>query len=428
MTQSSIMLIIMAVTIILLFTNRLSVSMTLIIACVAMVLSGILSFRDVFNYMGSTTVWMLIALGIAGEAIIQAGLLDGLGTYLQDKLGSDEKKMIIVLYSVSAIISCFINGLVVVIVFMSVIDRIAVASNGSITRKHTYYPVALGAGLGSLCTSIGSSAMMNVSAQYAAASNSSGFHLFTPFVPGFAATLACLISYLTFAYPLQKKVFSWDDIPPHTSAVRPRIAQVNSEKQYSKAKKITMIAVLVWMIAMYAWGKLDTGIISVIGIIVLVLSGCIGERAAWKAVDWQNCILVVGALGFGAGVSKSGAGQIIAGKILSLFGRFSDSRYAMCIVFMIVGMLISNFMANNSAAAIVTPIALSLAAEIGAELLPFAVACGIGVNLAIATPVCRTLITITLPAGYSFKTMCSVGVILQIIVSVAAALALRIYF
>lgn len=428
MTQSTIMLIIMAVTIVLLFSNKLSVSITLLLACLAAIFADILTFKDVFSNMGSTTVWMLIALGIAGEAIIQAGMLDGLGAWLQGKLGQDEKKMIIVLYIFSAVISCFVNGLVVVIVFMSVIDRIVATSNGTITRKHTYYPVALGAGLGSLCTSIGSSAMMNVSAQLAASDYGKGFDLFEPFIPGMAATVACLIAYMTFAYPLQKIVFTWDDIPPDTNAVRPRIVQAKEDRIFSKEKKIIMTLVIVWMIIMYAWGKMNAGVVSVIGIIVLILTGCISERAAWKAVDWQNCVLVVGALGFGSAVSKSGAGQIIADKILGLCGSFSDSAYAMCIVFMVVGMIISNFMANNSAAAIVTPIALSLATEMGTSLLPFAIACGIGVNLAIATPVCRTLITITLPAGYTFKTMCSVGVILQIIVTIAVALALRVYF
>ncbi len=402
--------------------------MTLLLACLAMIFCGILDFKDVFNYMGSTTVWMLISLGVAGEAIIQAGMLDAVGKFLQRHLGNNEKTMIVVLYSLAAVISCFINGLIVVIVFMSLVDKMVADGDGSITRKHIYYPVALGAGLGSLCTSIGSSAMMNVSAQLAASEYGRPFNLFDTFLPGFAATVAGLIFYLTFGYNLQKKVFTWDDIPPDIQKPLPKAARPKVNKEYSRSKRVLMILVLLWMIIMFATGLLNTGVTSVIGIVILILTGCIGEKAAWKAVDWQNCILVVGALGFGLGVSRSGAGAIIANLILNMAGSFADSAYAMCIVFLVAGMILSNFMANNSAAAIIVPIALNLAIEMGVSQLPFAIACGIGVNIAIATPVCRTVVTVTMPAGYSFRSMGEVGVVIQIIVTAAAAVALRVFF
>lgn len=424
MAQSTLGLIILAVTVAFLIWGRLSVSVVLTGACCAMALSGILTFSQAFYGFSSGVVWLLIALMVIGAAFQQVGLMDIISAWILRMAGNNEKRFIVLMYIASAVCSWLVNGIIVLVVFMAVTDKLSIRTNGAITRKHVYYPIALGSAYGSLCSSVGSSAMMNVSSQLGASEFGRAFHLLETFPIGIAVTLAGLLFYLTIGYPLQKRVFTFSEIRPETVVSQ----EGESVSKQDRIRLFIISAVLVLTIIIVAFEIIDTGIASVIAILLLIITRCVGEKECYKSIDWHVVFCVVGALGFGRGVSESGAGQVLANVILQCCSGFAHSPFAMCVICMAIGIVLSNFMANNSAAAIIVPIAFGIAQLLDTSLLPFAIACGLGVNMAVMTPVCRTTVTMTLSAGYKFKHLAIVGGLITVITGCIAAVGLKIMY
>ena len=82
--------------------------------------------------------------------------------------------------------------------------------------------------------------------------------------------------------------------------------------------------------------------------------------------------------------------------------------------------ILTNFVSNNAAAAIGTPVALSIAQQIGAPPEPFILAAIVGCNLSFATPMgYQTNVLIMQPGGYVFRDFVRVGGPLVILMIVA---------
>jgi len=90
--------------------------------------------------------------------------------------------------------------------------------------------------------------------------------------------------------------------------------------------------------------------------------------------------------------------------------------------------ILSNFMSNTAAAVAIVPLAFSVASTLGASLLPFALACGVGTNLAIATPICNSTITMTLACGYKFTDYIKYGGALNLMGIIGSCVMLKIVF
>ena len=140
-------------------------------------------------------------------------------------------------------------------------------------------------------------------------------------------------------------------------------------------------------------------------------------------------MIVAGTLGFAKGIDVSGAGALIAEKLIGLAGPLASSDYFMTLFMLFLATLLSNFMSNNSAAVIVAPIAFAIAASMGSDPLPSAVAIAVGSNQAVMTPICTANITMTTVVGYRFKDYIRFGGLINVIAFVCSAAALYfVYF
>lgn len=428
MSQETIALVTLLIVVICLLSRKVSVAVTLVTATCVMVLTGIINFQTAFSAFASSTVWMMISLMVIGEAMNRTGITMEISRKLQMLMHVNERLFISIIYITAGIASWFLNALIVVILMMQIADYVSVATNGRICRKYTYFPIAMGASLGSVCTSIGSSAMMNVSTQLEASAFGRSFHLLEPLPIGLPVFLSGLLFYLTIGVWLQHIAFNFKEELPVTSAASDNPAF--NQTDMPLLKRIITYCVLAGTILLIAFEATDTGVICVLAIMILILTGCLKEKEAYESIDWKICLCVVGSIGLGKGIMESGAGTMVADIILNHCGSLRNSPFTMCVIILIFSTVLSNFMANNSAAAIIVPIAFSVAQEMGGTelLLPFAIACAIGVNASVATPICRTAVTMTIRIGYDFRNMAIVGFTLNAIACIVAAVALYIVY
>jgi len=107
-----------------------------------------------------------------------------------------------------------------------------------------------------------------------------------------------------------------------------------------------------------------------------------------------------------------------------ILGRGISEEVVLSAVMIFPGIL-TNFVSNNAAAAVGTPVALSVARQIGAPLEPIVLAAIVGCNLSFATPMgYQTNVLIMQPGGCVFRNFVRVGGPLVVLMIIAFSLEL----
>lgn len=117
---------------------------------------------------------------------------------------------------------------------------------------------------------------------------------------------------------------------------------------------------------------------------------------------WPALITLGAALAIANGFVKSGAGDVMIHFLVNTFGSGLTNPRGLVALFLLAGWLISMFMSNGSLVSMLASIAVPMAIEYGMDPTPAAIACVIRANLAMATPVATTTITMVQVAGYRF--------------------------
>ena len=125
-------------------------------------------------------------------------------------------------------------------------------------------------------------------------------------------------------------------------------------------------------------------------------------------------MIVVASLALGSALMKTGGADYLAQLFLSLSGGASPA-------FMLSGLMLlmatlTNAVSNNATAVMGTPIAISIAAQMGQPAEPFVLAVLFGANMSYATPMAYKTNLLVMNAGeYTFNEFLRIGIPLVLI-------------
>ncbi|MDO4982718.1 MAG: SLC13 family permease [Eubacteriales bacterium] len=421
MEQSTVALIIAAIMALLFVTEKIPLAVTAMLAALAMYFTGILSFTEAMTGFTSSAVILLIGMMIMGIAFEQVGLADRLSALVMKLSGTNEKKFAVIIIIITAVTASFLVSLVVVTVMMGIVNRAVENSDGRLTRKSIYMPLAISAIYGSTITSISATSIMTASSMLQDSGYGRGFGFLEPGILSIPVLVISVLAYVTFGYGYANKCF--DFIEQQTDGVRESNAvDVPAWKTWLTA------GVMATCILCFIFTDLNIGAVSLTGALILIVFGCIDDKTAFRKINWSVVLLVVGSLGFAKGMFVSGAGQVIAEAVMRLFGSLGQSPYAMCIVFMCLAVILTNFISNNATVTIILPIALMVAKSLGVDGISYALAVSVGANLSVCTPIACANISMTTVVGYRMKDYLRVGGMFNIIAVVVVSLMLRIVY
>lgn len=155
-----------------------------------------------------------------------------------------------------------------------------------------------------------------------------------------------------------------------------------------------------------------------LGALLMILTGCLNWRDATSALSAQVVLIVAASLALGSALLKTGGADYLAQLFVALAGGASP-------VWMISGLMLlmgvlTNIVSNNAAAVIGTPIAISIASQMGQPPEPFVLAVLFGANMSYATPMAYKTNLLVMNAGaYKFNDFLRIGVPLLLIQWVA---------
>ncbi len=140
---------------------------------------------------------------------------------------------------------------------------------------------------------------------------------------------------------------------------------------------------------------------ALIAAVVLVATRTISAQAARDAVEIEVLIVIAASFGLGAAIESSGLAGFLGNAIVETFSGLGWRWVLLGIVLATV--ILTEFISNNAAAALMFPIAMATAGEVGADPRTFAIAIAISASLSFLTPIgYQTNTMVYGPAGYRF--------------------------
>jgi di/tricarboxylate transporter len=138
------------------------------------------------------------------------------------------------------------------------------------------------------------------------------------------------------------------------------------------------------------------------GTIAMIATGCVKFDRLGRALSGEVIVLVAASIALGAALLQTGAAAWLGGGLSVALSPLPPALALAAI--MAFAALITNFSSNTAAAAVTTPIAISIATNLGIPPTPMVLAVLFGANLCYATPVAyQTNILIMSAGGYRFR-------------------------
>jgi di/tricarboxylate transporter len=154
---------------------------------------------------------------------------------------------------------------------------------------------------------------------------------------------------------------------------------------------------------------------------LMVITGCLQMRDAYRALQGDVLLLIAGTIALGTAMQKTGASQLYAESFLALFAGLSPLMVLGGII--LLTSICTQILSNNATAVLLLPIAISTAAGLGVAAQPFIIGICFGASACFATPVgYQTNLMVYGPGGYSFIDYLKLGIPLNIFVVVGATL------
>jgi di/tricarboxylate transporter len=219
--------------------------------------------------------------------------------------------------------------------------------------------------------------------------------------------------------------------PPARTAVlksEPGLLVLDGTLDLPRTRKAPIaILIMAAVVSLAAFRVLPVAMSSLIGVVALLLTGCLKFEGLGRGISAEVVLVVVASLALGRTLTATGGADLLAGAFMSVAGSLSPQA-VLAAVMVFLGIL-TNFVSNNAAAAVGTPVALSIAQQIGAPLEPFVLAAIVGCNLSFATPMgYQTNVLIMQPGGYVFRDFVRVGGPLVLLMIVAFSIELTRYY
>ncbi len=199
---------------------------------------------------------------------------------------------------------------------------------------------------------------------------------------------------------------------------------LDSTADLPRSKKAPLaLMIMVAIIALAAFGVMPIAMSAVLGCLVLIGTGCLRWQQANRALSAQVILIIVASLALGSALMITGGADYLAQVFLYLTHGLAPA-WVLSFLMLLMAVL-TNVVSNNAAAVIGTPIAISIAQELGLPLEPFVLAVLFGANLSFVTPMAyKTNLLVMNAGGYKFNDFVRVGTPLTLLMWVVLSLVL----
>jgi sodium-dependent dicarboxylate transporter 2/3/5 len=418
MSPSTITIIFLVFAIVSFILEKIPLGLTATIVAIGLNLTGVLDTTTTFQGYVNSNVILCVGMFVVGQALFDTGMANRIGGIVT-KFAKTEKILIVAIMIIVGVMSGFLSNTGTAAVLIPVVCGIA--DEAGYSRSRLLMPLVLAAALGGNLSIIGAPGnLMGVNALQELGLKTS-FFMYAPV--GVPMLILGIIYFVLIGYkllPNANKEIERDDV-----------IEKNDFSNVPKRKQIISLAVLILVVLAMIFEDqigIKIQVSACIGACVLVLTNTITEKSALKSIDLKVVLLFGGSLALASALDKTGAGTLIADKIVGLLGTNPNPIILLLVIF-IVTCLLTNFMSNTATTALMVPIAVSLANSVGADPRAVVIATVIAGSCAYATPIGMPANTMVVGlGGYKFKDYVKTGLPLILVSFVICMVLLPILF
>ena len=376
-------------------TELLPLAVTAMSGAVAVGLFGLVPLRDVFSGLSNDMVVLMAGMLVVGASMFHTGLAQRISEWVVRHVGKSENSLMFVCMTVGAAMSSFLSNVGMAASLLPIV--LGICSTSEISPRRQLMPLAFGCGLGGVITIIGTPSNLIASGTLENAGlRSFGFFEFAWI--GVPVTVAGVL-YMVF---IGKRFL------PNRGATGRGIdesAAVAAQALTNDPRKMYLTAVIAAAtVAMLAVGTgvLPEHITAIVAVLCLIAGGCLTERQAFESIDWVTVFLFAGMMPVATALDRSGASRFLAEAMLGLMGE-NPSPLMITSVLFLLSCGLTQIMSNTASAAMLCPLGISMAQEIGADPRAALMVIAVGTSCAFATPVGTPPNMLVLaPGGYRF--------------------------
>lgn len=417
MSHAAITLVFLLFAIIMFIWEKLPLGVTSMIVCIGLIITGVLDWKTAFSGFIDSNVILFVAMFIVVGALFETGMANKIGGVVTH-FAKSERQLIIAIMVIVGLMSGVLSNTGTAAVLIPVV--IGIAAKSGYSRSKLLMPLVFAAAMGGNLSLIG--APGNLIAQSAMQEIGKSFGFFEYTKIGLPILITGILFFALIGYKLLP------DTKPSGDSV------YGEQKDYSDVPKwkqwLSLIILILTLIGMIFEEKIGIKlcVVGCIGALLLVVTGVISEKQALKSIDLKTIFLFGGTLSLASALQKSGAGELLANKVISFLGD-NPSPYLLTFVVFILCCVLTNFMSNTATTALMVPICLSISEAIGADPSAVLMACVIGGSCAYATPIGMPANTMVIGAGgYTFKDYAKSGIPLIIVSTIVSMILLPILY
>ena len=372
-SPSTITLLFLLFAVIMFVIEKIPLGVTSMIVCIGLTITDGLDVQTAFAGFTDSNVILFVAMFIVGGALFETGMANKIGGIVT-RFAKTERMLIVAIMVIVGLMSGVLSNTGTAAVLIPVV--IGIAAKSGYKRSKLLMPILI----------------------------------------------AGILFYATIGYKLLPEC---DPKEEEAFDTKRDFDQVPKWKQW-----MSLIILILTLLAMIFEEKIGISLCvsGGIGALLLILTGVISEKDALKSIDLKTIFLFGGTLSLAAALEKTGAGEMIAEKVIGALGS-DPSPYILTLVVFLLCCVMTNFMSNTATTALMVPICLSIAQRIGADPRAVLMACVIGGSCAYATPIGMPANTMVVGVGgYRFMDFVKAGFPLIIIATVVSMIILPIAF
>lgn len=194
-----------------------------------------------------------------------------------------------------------------------------------------------------------------------------------------------------------------------------------------RRKAFTATAILGLAVFVAALGWLPIAVAFAAGVLASMALRTVPPRAVYESIDWSVIVLLGALIPIAAAMESSGTTDLLARFLVETVSQ--GHAVTALVVVLIVTMTLSDLMNNAATAAVMCPIALGTASQLGVNPDTFLMAVAIGASAAFLTPIGHQNNTLILgPGGFRFGDYWRLGLPLEILlVAIATPMLLWVW-
>ena len=372
-SPSTITLLFLLFAVIMFVIEKIPLGVTSMIVCIGLTITDVLDVQTAFAGFTDSNVILFVAMFIVGGALFETGMANKIGGIVT-RFAKTERMLIVAIMVIVGLMSGVLSNTGTAAVLIPVV--IGIAAKSGYKRSKLLMPILI----------------------------------------------AGILFYATIGYKLLPEC---DPKEEEAFDTKRDFDQVPKWKQW-----MSLIILILTLLAMIFEEKIGISLCvsGGIGALLLILTGVISEKDALKSIDLKTIFLFGGTLSLAAALEKTGAGEMIAEKVIGALGS-DPSPYILTLVVFLLCCVMTNFMSNTATTALMVPICLSIAQRIEADPRAVLMACVIGGSCAYATPIGMPANTMVVGGGgYRFMDFVKAGFPLIIIATVVSMIILTIAF